>query len=71
MPDNNWIHKVDRVNRDLYEALQAVSRLKASSHDPIFEDNHFSNSKKFVTRINIFMSRNNARKITGSKKWIV
>ena len=35
--------------------------LKAGSHNPIFGSDFYSNSKKLLTRINISMSRNNAR----------
>ena len=48
-----------------------VLLVKAGSHNPIFGTNYYSNSKKLVTRINISMSWNNARKIIGSKRWIV
>ena len=46
-------------------------RVKVGSHDPIFEANYCSNSKKLTMRINISMSGNNERKIIGIKKWIV
>ena len=45
--------------------------IKVDSHDPIFGANYYSNSKKLVMRIKISMSSDNARKIIGSKKWIV
>ena len=37
----------------------------------MFGANYYLNSKKAVMPINISMSLNNVRKITGSKKWIV
>ena len=39
--------------------------IKVSSHDPVFEANYYSNSKKLVTRINNSVSRKN------DTKWIV
>ena len=48
-----------------------VTEALIGSHDPNFVANYHSISKKLVVHINISMSRNNARKIIGSERWIV
>ena len=45
--------------------------LKAGSHDPILGPNYYLNSKKLVTPIDICKSWNDARKVIGSKQWIL
>ena len=45
--------------------------LKAGLHDPILGSDFYSNSKKLLMRIDISISRNNARDKIGSENWIV
>ena len=57
--------------KNVFELFHVKTSLNVGAHDPNYGANYYSDCGKLMTRIKISLSRNNATKIIGSKKWIV